>query len=203
MVHHNLSRIISPPTRPSSFGLSPEEMAKRMHTGRVPWQGLCVLVLPSTVQSKKRWFDQLEKPSSLSREADVHKGKIGTVLDVGINQAMVSRLRICVRLEQNYSAVHTYRDIWVDYDEVIEETYVHRFHHHQDKLILVYHRTGLPFMILSATAPNSGGFLTIMGVSPYVNRARECCTQPAFSLPSRATIATSISPSSPLDHTTT
>lgn len=107
-----------------------------MHTGRVPWQGLHVLILPSTVQSKKQHFDQLEKLSSLGHEADVHKGKIRTVLDVGINQAMVSRLRICVCLEQNYSAVHTYRDIWVDYNKVIEETYVHRFHHHQDKLIL-------------------------------------------------------------------
>ncbi|KAK0437468.1 hypothetical protein EV421DRAFT_1738939 [Armillaria borealis] len=126
-VHRNLSRIISPPTRSSSFGLSPEEMAKRMHTGRVPWQGLCVLVLPSTGQSKKQCFDQLEKLSSLSHEADVHKGKIRTVLDVGINQVMASGLRICVHLEQNYSAVHTYRDIWVDYDKVVEETYVHSF----------------------------------------------------------------------------
>ncbi len=97
-----------------------------MHTGTVPWHGLRILVLPSTAQLKKRRLqDQLEKTSHLSREADVHKGKIGTVLDVGINQATASGLSVCVRLEQTYCAVHGYQDIWVDYDEVVEEMYVH------------------------------------------------------------------------------
>ncbi|SJL10755.1 uncharacterized protein ARMOST_14149 [Armillaria ostoyae] len=121
-VHRNLAKVISPPTTSNSFALSPEEMAKRMHTGRVPWQGLHILILPSTTLSKKRHFDQLEKSSHLGHEADVHKGKIGKVLDVGINQATASGLSVYVRLEQSYSAVHAYRDIWVDYDEVVEET---------------------------------------------------------------------------------
>ncbi len=125
LVHHNLARIISPLTMSISFVLSPEEMAKQMHTGTVPWHGLCILVLPSTAQSKKRCLDQLEKMSHLGHEADVHKGKIGTVLDVGINQPTASGLSVCVRLEQNYHAVHGYQEIWVDYDEVVEEMYVH------------------------------------------------------------------------------
>ncbi|SJL15312.1 uncharacterized protein ARMOST_18805 [Armillaria ostoyae] len=121
-VHHNLAKVISPPTTSNSFALSPEEIAKRMHTGRVPWQGLHILILPSTTLSKKRRFDQLEKSSHLGHEADVHKGKIGKVLDVGINQATASGLSVYVHLEQSYSAVHAYRDIWVDYDKVVEET---------------------------------------------------------------------------------
>ncbi len=91
----------------------------------MPWHGLRILVLPSTAQSKKQCLDQLEKTSHLGREADVHKGKIGTVLDVGINQLTASGLSVCVCLEQNYCAVHGYQEIWVDYDEVVEEMYVH------------------------------------------------------------------------------
>ncbi len=146
VVHCNLARIISPPTMSISFVLSPEEMAKQMHTGTVPWQGLHILVLPSTVQSKKRCFDQLEKPSNLGHEVDVHKGKIRTVLDIGINQAMACGLSVCVCLEQNYCAVHAYQDIWVDYNEVVEEMYVHGLEIPSRYSVtnLVYHRTGLP-----------------------------------------------------------
>ena len=133
-VHRNLVKVISPPTTSNSFTLSPEEMAKQMHTGRVPWQGLHILILPSTTLSKKRCFDQLEKLSHLGHEANEHKGKIGKVLDIGINQATASGLSVCVRLEQSYSAVHAYRDIWVDYDEVVEETYDILFQYIKDNL---------------------------------------------------------------------
>ncbi len=100
-----------------------------MHIGRVPWQGLHVLVLPATAEARKQRFDLLDQTSSLrtdlnSGAADVHKGKVRTVLDVGINQPTASGLTVCVHLEQSYSVVHAYRDIWLDYDEVVEEMYV-------------------------------------------------------------------------------
>ncbi|KAK0197658.1 hypothetical protein F5146DRAFT_1130531 [Armillaria mellea] len=144
LVHRNLARIIPPPTVSNTFVLPPEEMAKKMHTGPVPWHRIQILVLPAAAQSKKRRFDHLNKPSHLGREADVHKGKVGTVLDVGINQATASGLSVCVRLEQTYSAVHAYQAVWVDYDEVVEET--------------------TPITIVSATALQSAGFPTISGV---------------------------------------
>lgn len=86
-------------------------------------------MLPATAKARKQCFDLLDQTSSLrtdlnSGAADVHKGKVGTVLDVGINQLAASRLTVCVHLEQSYSAVHAYHDIWLDYDEVVEEMYV-------------------------------------------------------------------------------
>ncbi len=59
LVHRNLARIIPLPTVSNAFVLPPEEMAKQMHTGPVPWHGLRILVLPATAQSKKCRFDQL------------------------------------------------------------------------------------------------------------------------------------------------
>ncbi|KAK0457940.1 uncharacterized protein EV420DRAFT_1764465 [Desarmillaria tabescens] len=127
LIHRNSATIISLPTTSNNFAVSPEEIARRMYTGRVPWQGLRILVLSATAESRKRHFNLLDTTSrpgtgGQSHSADIHKGKVGKVLDVGVNQTTASRLRVCIRLEQSYSAVHNYRDIWVDYNEVVEET---------------------------------------------------------------------------------
>ncbi len=115
-VYHNSARLISPPTMSDTFTISPYEIAQQMHTSRMPCQGLHILVLPATTKSRKQCFDLLSQISSLhtdlkSDAANAHKGKIGKVLDIGINQMTASGLIVCVCLKQGYSAVDIYRNI--------------------------------------------------------------------------------------------
>ncbi|KAK0463434.1 hypothetical protein IW261DRAFT_1575630 [Armillaria novae-zelandiae] len=90
---------------PKAFAaLAPE----KMYTGKTPWQGINVIVLPSN--------------NSRVTTAHLYKGQVGTVLDVLLKQPGLSSLRVCVRLLQTYRAASGFTDVWLDYDEVVEET---------------------------------------------------------------------------------
>ncbi|KAK0215113.1 hypothetical protein IW262DRAFT_1300340 [Armillaria fumosa] len=88
----------------------------------IPWLGLQVLVLPAIDHSKKCPLNLMAVTLHVNTgQANDHKGKIGTVLDVNIDQTLDSGLRVYVRLEQNYSSSHAFPEIWLDYNEVVEE----------------------------------------------------------------------------------
>ncbi|KAK0223276.1 hypothetical protein IW262DRAFT_1458278 [Armillaria fumosa] len=122
-VHCNSVAVVTPPQNTHTLVNSPEEISRRMQTGKVPWIGLHVLVLPAVERPKKRPLDLMAATLHASTDhANKHKGKIGTVLDVNIDQTLDSGLRVYVRLEQNYSSSHAFPEIWLDYNEVVEET---------------------------------------------------------------------------------
>ncbi|KAK0501114.1 hypothetical protein EDD18DRAFT_1102066 [Armillaria luteobubalina] len=97
---------------------SPQEIAQQMYMGGIPWQGLHVLVMPATKELRKHGHINTKMGLHIS---DVHKEKVGTVLDILVNQQTASGLRVCICLEQSVNAVYAYPNIWVDYDEVVEE----------------------------------------------------------------------------------
>ncbi|KAK0217810.1 hypothetical protein IW262DRAFT_1298423 [Armillaria fumosa] len=122
-VHRNSVAIITPPQIAHTMVESPEEISWQMWMGKVPWMGLHVFVLPAIENSKKCPVDYMAaRFHANTDQANDHKGKIGTVLDVNIDQTLYSGLRVYVCLEQNYSSSHAFPEVWLDYNEVVEET---------------------------------------------------------------------------------
>ncbi|KAK0209803.1 hypothetical protein IW262DRAFT_1468526 [Armillaria fumosa] len=117
-VHCNSARIIPQLTTFSESVTFPQEIAQQMYMGGIPWQGLHVLVMPATKELRKHGHINTKMGLHIS---DVHKEKVGTVLDILVNQQTASGLRVCICLEQSVNAVYAYPNIWVDYDEVVEE----------------------------------------------------------------------------------
>ncbi|KAK0215559.1 hypothetical protein IW262DRAFT_1465253 [Armillaria fumosa] len=94
-VHHNSVAAVTPLQNTHTLVDSPEEISWRMRTGKVPWMGLHVLVLPAVERPKKRPLDLMAATLHASTDhANKHKGKIGTVLDVNIDQTLDSGLRV-------------------------------------------------------------------------------------------------------------
>ncbi|KAK0466512.1 hypothetical protein IW261DRAFT_1574500 [Armillaria novae-zelandiae] len=94
---------------PKAFAaLAPEKITEKMYTGKTPWQGINVIVLPS---------NDLQVTT-----AHLYKGQVGTVLDVLLKQPGLSGLRVCVHLLQTYRAASGFTDVWLDYNKVVEET---------------------------------------------------------------------------------
>ncbi|KAK0471482.1 hypothetical protein IW261DRAFT_1511682 [Armillaria novae-zelandiae] len=87
--------------------LPPDKVSDTMYTGKTPWQGANVIVLPS---------NDLNVTT-----AHNYKGQVGTVLDVLLKQLGPSGIRVCIRLLQTYRAAGGFADVWLDYDEVVEE----------------------------------------------------------------------------------
>ncbi|KAK0467550.1 hypothetical protein IW261DRAFT_1426489 [Armillaria novae-zelandiae] len=104
-VWHNAVALANPPK--AFAALAPEKIMEKMYTGKTPWQGINVIILPSN----DPWVTT----------AHLYKGQVGTVLDVLLKQLGLSSLRVCVCLLQTYRAASGFTDVWLDYDEVIEE----------------------------------------------------------------------------------
>ncbi|KAK0207493.1 hypothetical protein IW262DRAFT_1302703 [Armillaria fumosa] len=135
-VHCNSVVIVTQPQIGNTLAGSPEGISQRMWTGKVPWLGLHVIVLPAK-NSKKQPLDSMATTLHVHvDQVNDHKGKIGTILDVNIDQTLDSGLRVY---------------IWLDYDEVIEET------------------TGLPLRFYQPLGHNQQAFLPSL---PY-RRARK------------------------------
>ncbi|KAK0474519.1 hypothetical protein IW261DRAFT_1568505 [Armillaria novae-zelandiae] len=93
---------------PKAFAaLAPEKITEKMYTGKTPWQGINVIVLPSN------------NPQVTT--VHLYQGQVGTVLDVLLKQPGLSGLRVCVHLLQTYRAASGFTDVWLDYDKVVEE----------------------------------------------------------------------------------
>ncbi|KAK0494662.1 hypothetical protein EDD18DRAFT_1355404 [Armillaria luteobubalina] len=94
---------------PKAFAaLAPDKITDRMYTGETPWQDVNVIVLPSNDRSVTT--------------AHAYKGQVGTVLDVLLKQLRPSGIRVCVRLSRTYRAAGGFAKVWLDYDEVVEES---------------------------------------------------------------------------------
>ncbi|KAK0224197.1 hypothetical protein IW262DRAFT_1459249 [Armillaria fumosa] len=94
---------------PKAFAaLAPDKITDRMYTGETPWRGVNVIVLPSNDRSVTT--------------AHTYKGQVGTVLDILLKQLGPSGIRVCVHLSRTYRAAGGFADIWLDYDEVVEES---------------------------------------------------------------------------------
>ncbi|KAK0220526.1 hypothetical protein IW262DRAFT_1297582 [Armillaria fumosa] len=111
-VHRNSVAIIAPLQIAHTVVKSPEEISWRMWMCKVPWVGLHVFMLPAIENSKKHPVNYMAaRFHANTDQANNHKGKIGTVLDVNIDQTLYSGLRVYVCLEQNYNSSHAFSEI--------------------------------------------------------------------------------------------
>ncbi|KAK0215692.1 hypothetical protein IW262DRAFT_1299917 [Armillaria fumosa] len=104
-VWHNAVALTNPPQ--IFIALAPDKITDKMYTGRTPWQGINVIVLPSNYLGVTT--------------AHTYKGQVGTVLDVLLKQPGPSGIRVCVCLLGTYRATEGFSDAWLDYNEVVEE----------------------------------------------------------------------------------
>ncbi|KAK0211503.1 hypothetical protein IW262DRAFT_1301816 [Armillaria fumosa] len=148
--------------------LAPNKITDKMYTGRMPWQGINVIVLPSNYLGVTT--------------AHTYKGQVGTVLDILLKQPEPSGIQVCICLLGTYRATEGFSDTWLDYDEVIEEItglplrYCLPLHDHQVAFMpsQVYQHSGnkqnniehgLPHLLMQGCPRTSA--LAVPGIPPH------------------------------------
>ncbi|KAK0492693.1 hypothetical protein EDD18DRAFT_1108698 [Armillaria luteobubalina] len=124
-VHRNCAKVFTI-SRPEHTPIETnEDLSPLMCTDTVPWKGIHILILRTDSEMRDSYLDDTNRTTSDRHgpyvQADSYKGKVSTVVDMSINQAGISGLKVCVRLDQNYSVTHAWPEIWLDYHQVVEE----------------------------------------------------------------------------------